>query len=42
MEFEVQTREGIPQGSLLSPLLANIILNDSDRELERKGYRFVR
>jgi group II intron reverse transcriptase/maturase len=34
--------EGTPQGGPLSPLLANILLDDIDRELERRGHRFVR
>ncbi len=38
----VKRRKGIPQGSPLSPLLSNIMLNELDRELERKGLRFVR
>ena len=38
-----QTRErGMPQGSPLSPLLSNIILNELDKELEKRGLRFVR
>ena len=35
-------RAGVPQGSPLSPLLSNIVLNVLDKELERKGLRFVR
>jgi len=38
----VETAEGTPQGGPLSPLLANILLDDLDRELERRGLRFVR
>jgi RNA-directed DNA polymerase len=34
--------EGTPQGSPLSSLLSNIMLDDLDRELERRGHRFVR
>jgi len=37
-----QTREGTPQGGPLSPLLANIVLDELDKELERRGLRFVR
>lgn len=33
---------GTPQGSPLSPLMANIMLDDLDRELERRGHRFAR
>ncbi len=35
-------REGTPQGGPLSPLLANVLLTDFDRELEKRGHRFVR
>jgi len=35
-------REGAPQGGPLSPLLSNILLTDLDRELEKRGHRFVR
>ena len=38
----VRRRKGVPQGSPLSPLLSNIVLNELDRELERQGLRFVR
>jgi len=34
--------EGTPQGGPLSPLLANVLLDEVDRELERKGHKFVR
>lgn len=45
----VQTKEGfepsemgVPQGGPLSPLLSNIMLNELDKELERRGHKFVR
>ena len=34
--------EGVPQGGPLSPLLSNLVLDELDRELERRGLRFVR
>ena len=34
--------EGTPQGGPLSPLLANVLLDEVDRELEKRGHRFVR
>lgn len=34
--------EGTPQGGPLSPLLANVLLDEVDRELERRGHRFAR
>lgn len=40
-KFE-QTAIGVPQGGPLSPLLSNIMLNELDKELERRGHRFVR
>jgi group II intron reverse transcriptase/maturase len=35
-------RKGVPQGSPLSPLLSNILLNELDKELEKRGHRYVR
>ena len=32
----------MPQGGLLSPLLSNILLDELDKELERRGYSFCR
>ncbi len=37
-----QRQEGTPQGGPLSPLLANVLLDEVDRELERRGHCFVR
>jgi len=37
-----QRAEGTPQGSPLSPLLSNIVLDELDKELERRGLRYVR
>jgi RNA-directed DNA polymerase len=37
-----ETTEGTPQGGPLSPLLANLLLDELDRELEKRGHRFVR
>src|SRR6478609_11541891 len=38
----VERHEGTPQGGPLSPLLANLLLDDLDQELERRGHRFAR
>ena len=40
--LESPVEEGTPQGGPLSPLLSNIVLDELDRELERRGHRFVR
>ncbi len=37
-----RTEEGTPQGGPLSPILSNIILDDLDKELERRGHKFCR
>jgi RNA-directed DNA polymerase len=36
------TEIGVPQGGNLSPILSNVMLNELDKELERRGHRFVR
>jgi len=38
----IESEEGTPQGGPLSPLLANIMLDDLDKELEKRGHRFAR
>ena len=40
--MESQRIKGTPQGSPLSPLLSNIVLDELDQELQRRGHRFVR
>jgi group II intron reverse transcriptase/maturase len=40
-KFE-ETNVGVPQGGPLSPLMSNIMLNELDKELEKRGHRFVR
>ncbi|WP_413378044.1 group II intron reverse transcriptase/maturase [Alkalihalobacillus sp. 1P02AB] len=41
-DIYIETTEGAPQGGPLSPLLANVYLNKLDRELEKRGHRFIR
>lgn len=41
-QFYGESREGVPQGGPLSPLLANIMLDPLDKELERRGHRYAR
>jgi retron-type reverse transcriptase len=36
------SKDGVPQGGPLSPLLSNIMLNELDKELEHRGHKFVR
>lgn len=40
--IRVSSEEGTPQGGPLSPLLANILLDEVDKELEKRGHRFCR
>jgi RNA-directed DNA polymerase len=40
-EFE-KTTKGVPQGSPLSPILSNIVLNEMDQELEKRGLTYAR
>jgi group II intron reverse transcriptase/maturase len=40
--IRINSEEGTPQGGPLSPLLANILLDEVDKELERRGLRFCR
>jgi RNA-directed DNA polymerase len=41
-QFFLESREGVPQGGPLSPLLANIMLDPLDKELEKRGHQFAR
>lgn len=41
-DIYIETKEGAPQGGPLSPILANVYLNKLDRELEKRGHRFIR
>jgi len=38
----IESEQGTPQGGPLSPLLSNIVLNELDQELKKRGHRFVR
>ena len=39
---QIASEQGVPQGGPLSPLLSNVVLDELDRELDRRGHRFVR
>ena len=41
-QLYVESREGVPQGGPLSPLLSNIMLDPLDKELEKRGHQFAR
>jgi len=41
-KIRVSSKQGVPQGGPLSPLLSNIILDKLDKELEKRGHRYVR
>jgi len=41
-QFYIESREGVPQGGPLSPLLANIMLDPLDKELEKREHKFAR
>ena len=41
-DIYIETSKGAPQGGPLSPILANVYLNMLDRELEKRGHRFIR
>lgn len=41
-DIYIETKKGAPQGGPLPPILANVYLNMLDRELEKRGHRFVR
>jgi len=41
-DIKIPTEEGTPQGGPLSPLLSNIVLDELDKELEKRGHRYVR
>ena len=38
----IDSEQGVPQGGPLSPLLSNVVLDEFDQELARRGHRFVR
>ncbi|RNB67228.1 group II intron reverse transcriptase/maturase [Brevibacillus panacihumi] len=40
--MEIESDQGVPQGGPLSPLLSNIMLHELDKELEKRGLRFLR